>query len=248
MDFMEETNAFSDWLETNPLEASAQTLWFHLMVIANKSGWPEWFAVANPLLQAKVGISENSLTKHRNILVQKGRIEYKSQGKKQKGQYRIIPFTPEITSNYEAKRGVNRGVMRGVIGGVKGSAYKDLKDFTAPPTTTAREPQSLTEAYSLVFGGGTMPGLFSNFLFPILEEYGERYAIELILESGESGKSPSLRHVQSIHDGWVARGVRSREEAKAERVTVPFKPRNTRERERDELQQFIEEERSRGTR
>lgn len=245
LDFLGETNAFSDWLETNPLEASAQTLWFHLMVIANKSGWPEWFAVANPLLQAKVGLSENSLLKHRNVLVQKGRIEYRSQGKKQKGLYRIIPF---ITSKNEVNEGENRGVMRGVIGGVKGSAYKDLKDFTATPTATTREPQSLTEAYSLVFGGGSMPGLFSHFFIPVMEEFGERYAIELLLESGESGKSPSLRHIKSIHEGWIARGIRTREEARAERVTVPFKPRNNRERERDELQQFIEEERSRGTR
>jgi len=80
MDFANELTAFTDWLETNPLEPSAQTLLVHLMVIANKSGYPEWFAVTNPLLQAKVGISENSLTKHRNTLIQKGRSEYKLHG------------------------------------------------------------------------------------------------------------------------------------------------------------------------
>lgn len=111
MNYIKEINAFVDWLETNPLEATTQTLWFHLMAIANKSGWPEWFAVANPLLMAKVGISENALNKHRNILEQKGRIEYKNQGKKKPGKYRIIPF---ITSKNEVNQEVNCEVIREV--------------------------------------------------------------------------------------------------------------------------------------
>ncbi|CAM3319267.1 Helix-turn-helix domain-containing protein [Paenibacillus lactis] len=93
MNYTAEIHAFIDWLEINPLEPTTQTLWMHLMVIANKSGCPEWFTVANPLLQAKVGVTENTLIKHRNYLVQKGRIEYKSQGKQKAGRYKIIPFT-----------------------------------------------------------------------------------------------------------------------------------------------------------
>ncbi|SEM80800.1 DnaD domain protein [Paenibacillus sp. OV219] len=124
MNYLREINAFFDWLETNPLEASTQTLWFHLMAVANKSGWPEWFAVANPLLQAKVGVTENTLTKHRNYLVQKGRIEYKSQGKQQAGRYRLIPLTSNNEVNhevkYEAKYAVNHEV--------KGSALFKLNE------------------------------------------------------------------------------------------------------------------------
>ncbi|NNV01933.1 DnaD domain protein [Brevibacillus sp. MCWH] len=102
MNYIRELNAFVDWLETNPLEATAQTLWFHLMAIANKSGWPEWFAVSNLTLQAKLSVTENTLAKHRNTLVQKGRIEYRSQGKQKAGKYRIIPFSaPNLTAKNE---------------------------------------------------------------------------------------------------------------------------------------------------
>jgi len=51
MNYIKELNAFIDWLETNPLDATAQALWFHLMAICNKCGWPEWFAVANLTLK-----------------------------------------------------------------------------------------------------------------------------------------------------------------------------------------------------
>jgi hypothetical protein len=101
MNYIKEMNAFFDWLETNPSEATTQLLWFHLMGIANKSGWPEWFTVANITLQAKVGISENTLIKHRNYLKQSGRIEYQNLGKKKAGKYRVIQFTPQFTSNNE---------------------------------------------------------------------------------------------------------------------------------------------------
>lgn len=154
MDFADEMTAFTDWLETNPLEPSAQTLLVHLMVIANKSGYPEWFAVTNPLLQAKVGISENSLTKHRNTLIQKGRIEYKNQGKQQAGKYRLIFFT----SNNAVKGEVKHAVKHEVKGEVKGSAllrsFKDLNSSSASSSASPDNPgyESFYTAHERVFG------------------------------------------------------------------------------------------------
>lgn len=152
MDFAEEMTAFTDWLETNPLEPSAQTLLVHLMVIANKSGYPEWFAVTNPMLVAKVGISENSLTKHRNMLIQKGRIEYKNQGKQQAGKYRLIFFT----SNNAVKSEVKGSVKYAVKGEVKGSAllrsFKDLNSSSASSSVTPHAYESFYSAHERVFG------------------------------------------------------------------------------------------------
>ncbi|MFC5647649.1 hypothetical protein ACFPYJ_00610 [Paenibacillus solisilvae] len=128
MNYLREMNAFFDWLETNPLEASTQTLWFHLMAVANKSGWPEWFAVANLLLQAKVGFSENTLTKHRNYLVQKGRIEYKNSGKQQAGKYRLIPFTSINEVNHEVKAEVKGEVDHEVKGSALFKQNETKKD------------------------------------------------------------------------------------------------------------------------
>lgn len=171
MEFADEMNAFIDWLETNPLEPSAQTLWVHLLVIANKSGYPEWFAVANPLLQAKVGISEKSLTKHRNTLVQKGLIEYKNQGKQQAGKYRMNLLTEYLTGNFTVNRGVKCTVNRGVKGAVKPSAYKDLKDFNSSLSPSITPSHARDENYESFYAAHERA-----FGFPVNQFQGEQLA------------------------------------------------------------------------
>jgi hypothetical protein len=100
MNYLREINAFIYWLETNPLDAITQNLWFHLMGIANRCNWPEWFTVANITLQAKIGgVDKKTLIRHRNILVQKGRIEYVNQGKREAGKYRMISIVEDISGN-----------------------------------------------------------------------------------------------------------------------------------------------------
>lgn len=91
INYLKEVIAFEDWLETNPLEITTQILWYRLIAIANKSGWPEWFTVANITLQAKTGgITKATLIKHRNFLAQKKLIIYLSQGKQQAGKYKLL--------------------------------------------------------------------------------------------------------------------------------------------------------------
>lgn len=142
-----EMNAFIDWLEINPLEPTTQTLWFHLMAIANKSGCPEWFTVANPLLQAKVGVSENTLSKHRNYLVQKGRIEYKSMGKQKAGKYRLITF---FTSNNAVNHEVKGEVKHAAKHEVKGSALNN--NLSSSNLSSSSEYESYYAAHERVFG------------------------------------------------------------------------------------------------
>ncbi|MBM7030573.1 DnaD domain protein [Bacillus velezensis] len=91
MNYLKEMNGFMNWLETNPLSATTQALWFHLMHINNKTGWREWFTTSNTTLQAKIEITENTLIKHRKILIELKRIEYEPQGRKA-GKYKLISF------------------------------------------------------------------------------------------------------------------------------------------------------------
>jgi|GEM_PF-812203 len=108
MNYVREINAFTDWLETNPLESTTIALWFILMGINNKCGWREWFTVANLTLQAKIRVSKNTVIKHRSILVEKGLIQYENQGR-EVGKYRMVSLinnrgvhnTPQYEPTFE---------------------------------------------------------------------------------------------------------------------------------------------------
>jgi hypothetical protein len=203
MNYIREINAFMDWLETNPLEASTQTLWFHIMGIANKSGWPEWFTVANLTLQARVGVTENTLNKHRNFLVQRGRIEYRGQGKQKAGKYRLIPFTLGYTANIEvkdeAKYEVNREVSRAVNLEVNGEVLFKQKEIELNDREKDRT-QLLLLANTLKIKGMGAWGLDTIYSYIGVVEVG---VIELALKKSE-GKH--LNYFTETINSWITEG------------------------------------------
>ena len=83
---------FHDWLETNQIPKSAIALWHGLMHIANKAGWERSFTVAISTIESKTGFKRSELFEARNILSQKGRINWKQRGGNLAAEYEIIPF------------------------------------------------------------------------------------------------------------------------------------------------------------
>lgn len=102
MNLFVELKAFRNWLETNPLKPNAQVLWFHLMMIANESGWKKELSIPNSVLMARTGIaSKNTLTSNRNVLIQAGRITYRSRGRSKAGIYVLTSFGEEASPKNE---------------------------------------------------------------------------------------------------------------------------------------------------
>lgn len=206
MDYMYEMSAFTDWLEINPLEPTTQTLWFHIMMIANKSGCSEWFTVANPLLQAKVGVSENTLNKHRNYLVQKGRIEYRSQGKQKAGKYRIITFT----SNNAVKDTVKHEVKHEIKDEVKDSAlFKDLNS-----SSSSSSSESFFAAHNRVFGFDCNP-FQAQQLAQYIDQDGmdESVVIRAIERAGRAATGYNFKLILKILDDYFKSGSLTLESA-----------------------------------
>lgn len=204
MDQVKEMSAFCDWLEINPLEPTTQTLWFHLMAIANKSGCPEWFTVANSLLQAKVGVSENTLNKHRNYLVQKGRIEYKSMGKQKAGKYRLITF---LTSNNEVKHAAKGEVNYAAKGEVKGSALNNnLSSYHS--SSEERNYESFFAAHERVFGFQCNP-FQAQQLSSYIDDDGmeEKVIIRAIERAGQSSIRYNFKFILKIVDDYFKSGA-----------------------------------------
>lgn len=92
MNYIAELNAFYDWLLYNPLPTGAIALWYALMSVNNKANWADEFTVANLVLQGMTGLSRQGLDKARNLLIQKGLIQYKKGTSNQAGKYKMISF------------------------------------------------------------------------------------------------------------------------------------------------------------
>lgn len=93
MNYIKEINAFRNYLKTNSLEAITQALWYVIADYHNSSNWDRWIAIDNQRLAAELCISEKTLIKHRNKLIQAGLLEYKSQQRKKgSGRYKLLSF------------------------------------------------------------------------------------------------------------------------------------------------------------
>ena len=79
-----------DYIERNPLSASAVTLWHALMHINNKARWLESFTVAALVLRLKSGLMNSSFKRARTELKEKDYIDYESRGNGQAPVYRMV--------------------------------------------------------------------------------------------------------------------------------------------------------------
>lgn len=214
MDYLAELKAYYDWLDTNPLEPTTQTLWFHLMELANKSGCPEWFTVANPLLQAKIGVTENTLNKHRNYLVQRGRIEYRSMGKQKAGKYKIVWFTSKNAAKDDVKQAVNYAAHHEENHDVKHAVL--LKEFkiSSSSSSSSQAGESFYTAHKRVFGFDCNP-FQAQKLAAYIDQDGmqEDLVIHGLERAAEASTGYKFRFIEKILDDYFKAGIRSLSEA-----------------------------------
>src|SRR5690625_7205312 len=95
MNYIKEINAFYMKIETYPLTASANVLWYTLLHINNRAGWIKEFTVAAVVICVKSGLPESTFKRARNELRDKGYITYRSRGT-QAPVYRMISLVGEV--------------------------------------------------------------------------------------------------------------------------------------------------------
>lgn len=82
MTYIDYLNNFNRWIENNHLTLPAQVLYFRLLNVFNRAGWPEWVPVDTIRLQVMTnGLSKPAAYRARDELVKAGFIRYQ-QGKK----------------------------------------------------------------------------------------------------------------------------------------------------------------------
>lgn len=82
MTYLDYLNGFNQWLETNALPASSQLMFYKLLHVFNRAGWPEYVGVDNLRLMTMIGIkSKTTALLARDKLVEAGLIRFR-RGKK----------------------------------------------------------------------------------------------------------------------------------------------------------------------
>lgn len=90
MTYIDYLNEFNQWLETNALPVSSQLLYFRLLNVFNRAGWPEDVGVDNLRLQFMIGAkSENTAISARDKLVEAGFITYRKGRKGAPNRYAL---------------------------------------------------------------------------------------------------------------------------------------------------------------
>ncbi|MEK4789345.1 DnaD domain-containing protein [Bacillus sp. FSL K6-2971] len=176
MNYLKEINGFMRWLETTELKPTTQALWFHLMDINNGCGWKEWFTVSNSRLYSRLGVAENTMDKHRDILMKHGRIEYKPKGKAA-GSYRIISL--ENKAN---------------IAPVPDEEPEKPKE--EKPTRQEDKPMNPFEFYESHFGG-TLNSFVSQQIGDLIDDFGEENVIKAMEVTLKNGVQ-NIKYVQRV--------------------------------------------------
>lgn len=122
INFLRESKAFNDSIEDNDLAAGQIALWYALFHQDNKRNWAEWFPLKNSQLISHTGLSISGIHKARNILKQKGYIDFQPQGRNKKTLYRLTPLVDGDCYEDSNKQSNNQGVKQGNTGSNKQSA------------------------------------------------------------------------------------------------------------------------------
>lgn len=100
MTYIDYLNNFNRWVEHNHLSLPAQVLYFHLLDVFNRAGWPEWVSVDTIRMMSMVqSTSNNTMLRARNSLVEAGFIEYRKGRKGEPNRYKLKDFCANNAQN-----------------------------------------------------------------------------------------------------------------------------------------------------
>lgn len=87
MTYIDRLNQFNRWLESNALPGNAQLMYFKLLNVFNRAGWPESVQVDTLRLMQMIGCQKEASYHARDKLVEAGFITYKKGSKGKPTKY-----------------------------------------------------------------------------------------------------------------------------------------------------------------
>lgn len=234
MNYIKEIKAFYYWLELNPLPTGAIALWHALMAVNNMAAWAEEFTVANIVLQSKTGLSRQGLDKARNLLKQKGLIEYKKGTGNKAGTYKmnsvcqIVGTTvdTEVDTNVVTQLTQSESLSRHSSSTLNKHKLKhkqkedDVDDVLVLGAecqkvgTTVDTADDTLKKVTMLFEQSGM-GNINATIAELLQYISDNHPYELIEEAFRIARlnhATSIRYVEKILIAWKEKGIRSLEQ------------------------------------
>lgn len=248
MSYIDLINGFERVCESEALPAASQLLWYKLIYLSNRRGWPEWVQVDNMRLMSVAGIrDEKTLIRSRNKLIELGLFEYKPGKKGCPGKYRIKEetftgiFPVNMTGNMPVKTPVNMPVKTPVETPdiiryktktkTKKSISKDIPEKSAvEPDDTVLEAFAEFETYRSEMGKP-------------LTDRARQMAMNKLLELSDDNSERAAIIQQTIICGWSGfyplKQQRSDDTGKKKKAANKFGQFHQREYDHSELEKQL---------
>lgn len=224
MDYLELIVGFHRFKEVNPLPASAIALWYELVAVCDKAGWPEEFTYRSEVLQASAGLSRKQFETARQLLIEFELIHYKKSNRVNKaGKYKIISRLLETDNRRSNKtsytRGNEEGNKPGIVGGHSNNSLSSS-------TSSSSSPESYYAAHNRVFGFNCNPSQ-SDQLGAYIDQDGmeEAVVVRAIERAGKASIGYNFNFIQRILDDYFKGGARTLAQAIA--LDQAFEARKT---------------------
>jgi DnaD/phage-associated family protein len=240
MNYIKQLNAFYDLLQSNQLNSSTQLLYHVLLMVNNKCGWLEWFQRTNQSLCGLAGVNEKTLVASRNMLKQKGLIDFipaKKKGEITKykiiqiysesevmGEKKTVQNTPNITPNITPIAGPKTTDIYKLnkTKHIYDSSCCSMHEIDSAAVTTSTVETNAIYFYEKNITKGRIGEFLRAQILNAINQYGDSLVLHALERTVSQIDNPNWKYASKILMSWAEKGIKTIEQAKNEQ-----KPKNT---------------------
>ena len=145
MTYIDYLNRFNHYMDSNPLPESAQLLYYKLLHIFNRAGWPDTVAVTNRRLGELIGLnSESAVISTRSKLVKAGFIQCQTGKNHSPNRYTLCQKEACQGLDQSIDRSIDQSIDRSIGRSVDRSidqSHIKTKTKTKTKTTPPKPPK-----------------------------------------------------------------------------------------------------------
>lgn len=219
INYIDQINAFHNWLQVNELPASAILLWYSLMHFCNKTGWKLQFNLALSQLKADTHLGTSTIQRARERLVKAGLIKIRHRSGCQSAIYQIVPVASIFVNQNEQQN--NFAVQNEQLNGhiPRPRLIKTIKD--AGSTTGKKMVVSYYQNKIHPLHNTTELEL----LEALVDDYGQERVEQAIDRAVLRGKR-TIKYINGILKRWETDGYDEAETVVDDELQIPAEFRN----------------------